>query len=217
MPIPAGSGNALSVNCAGPSKANDIAWATLAVVKGAFLCSTFLLGADLSPGTPTPLDLCSVTQNGKRTYSFLSQAFGLMADIDLGTEDWRWMGDARFTVGYVQGALSRREYPVELSIKVVESDKKAMAAVYNTSLLKPPIILTDDVVDETHKAIPQLRFGDYETPLPDGTPFHTDIPSTLEPGWHTFKTSLLFLYAGMLPFVSKDVSCFLLVRRAALT
>lgn len=126
-----------------------------------------------------------------------------MADIDLGTEDWRWMGDARFTVGYIHGALSRREYPVELSIKVVESDKKAMAATFNASLQMPPIVLSDDIVDG---GIPELRFGTYDTPLPEGTPSHAEIPSKLEPGWHTIKMSLLFVYAGTLPFVSKDVS-----------
>lgn len=32
-------------------------------------------------------DLCSFTQEGKTSISFLSQAIGLMADLDLGTEN----------------------------------------------------------------------------------------------------------------------------------
>lgn len=36
-----------------------------------------------------PLDVCSVTQGDRRTYSFISQAYGLMADVDLGTEHLR--------------------------------------------------------------------------------------------------------------------------------
>lgn len=33
-------------------------------------------------GNPIPIDLCSVTQKGgKRLFSFLTQAFGLMADL----------------------------------------------------------------------------------------------------------------------------------------
>lgn len=44
----------------------------------------------LRPGSVIPLDLCSVTQNGERRFAFLSMAFGLMADIDLGTEDMRY-------------------------------------------------------------------------------------------------------------------------------
>ena len=30
------------------------------------------------------LDLCSITQGERRTWSYFSQAFGIMADIDLG-------------------------------------------------------------------------------------------------------------------------------------
>ena len=40
-------------------------------------------------GTVLPLDLVSISQSGKRYFSFLSQAYGIMADIDLGTEDMR--------------------------------------------------------------------------------------------------------------------------------
>lgn len=31
------------------------------------------------------LDLCSLTQNNTKVYSFMSQSMGLMADVDLGT------------------------------------------------------------------------------------------------------------------------------------
>lgn len=40
------------------------------------------------------IDVCSVTQNDKRVLSYLSQAIGLMAELDLGTEHLRFMGDA---------------------------------------------------------------------------------------------------------------------------
>lgn len=49
------------------------------------------------------LDICSIIQGEKRSFSFLSQAIGLMADIDLGTEKLRWMGDGRFILGYLRG------------------------------------------------------------------------------------------------------------------
>ena len=37
--------------------------------------------------------------------SFMSQAIGLMADIDLGTETLRWMGDARFMLGFLRQGM----------------------------------------------------------------------------------------------------------------
>lgn len=39
------------------------------------------------------IDVCSVTQKDTRVLSFLSQAIGLMAELDLGTEHLRFMGD----------------------------------------------------------------------------------------------------------------------------
>jgi len=51
-----------------------------------------------------PVDAFSITQNGKRTISFMSQALGLMADADIGTENLRWMGDARFFLGVLRGS-----------------------------------------------------------------------------------------------------------------
>lgn len=49
-------------------------------------------------------DLFSLTQRGKRSLSFMSQALGLMADLDLDTEHLRWMGDARFFYGMIRGS-----------------------------------------------------------------------------------------------------------------
>lgn len=50
------------------------------------------------------VDVFSLTQDGKRTISFMSQALGLMADLDIGTENLRWMGDTRFMVGLLRGS-----------------------------------------------------------------------------------------------------------------
>jgi hypothetical protein len=51
------------------------------------------------------LDLCSVQQGDNRIISFMSQAIGMMADIDLGTEHLRWMGEARFMVGFLREGM----------------------------------------------------------------------------------------------------------------
>lgn len=56
-------------------------------------------------GQHMKIDLCSVQQEGKRIISFMSQAVGMMADIDLGTENLRWMGDTRFMVGLLRESV----------------------------------------------------------------------------------------------------------------
>jgi sphingosine kinase len=63
-------------------------------------------------------DLFAITQNGKTTYSFMSQALGLMADLDVGTENLRWMGDTRFLVGLLRGGELLFTYLTFLSLVV---------------------------------------------------------------------------------------------------
>lgn len=50
------------------------------------------------------VDLLSILQSGRRSFSFLSQCIGLMADLDLGTEHLRWMGSSRFVYGFLRGS-----------------------------------------------------------------------------------------------------------------
>lgn len=106
----------------------------------------------------------------------------------------------------MQGSLARREYPIEITLHVVESDKDSMITSYNDALSHSPHPPNDDLVADRH--IPGLRFGTCEDPLPEGVTVHEDVPAHLEPGWHTLKTSIFFLYAGMVPYMAKDVRSF---------
>ncbi|KAF7366814.1 DAGKc domain-containing protein [Mycena sanguinolenta] len=187
-PIPAGSGNALSVNIMGPDKVLDVAYGALNAIKG----------------QPMPLDICSVTQGSTRMYSFLSQAFGLMADLDMGTEWMRWIGGIRFVLGFLYGAITGRRYNVEITMKVVESDKCRMVDNYNThqqSLVSS--VENDKVTSTTDVRMPPLAFGTTDTPFPRGT-MHERLEAPLEPGWHTFRTPVQFIMAGKLPWLSRD-------------
>ncbi|KAJ7734767.1 ATP-NAD kinase-like domain-containing protein [Mycena maculata] len=184
-PIPAGSGNALSVNIMGPAKVLDVAYATLNAIKG----------------QPIPLDVCSVTQGDTRIYSFLSQAFGLMADLDMGTEWIRWVGGTRFVLGYLYGVLTGRRYNVEITLKVVESDKRVMVEDYNThqQSLEP----SHEGKTATDVRMPPLAFGTTDGALPLGE-VHDKLEAPLAPGWHTFRTPVQFVCAGKLPWLSRD-------------
>ena len=45
-----------------------------------------------------PMDLVAIdTSSGQRLYSFLSVGWGLMSDVDIESEKYRSMGNARFT------------------------------------------------------------------------------------------------------------------------
>lgn len=103
--IPCGSGNAMSRNLTGTCLPSH---AALAIIKG----------------LPTRLDLISVTYGNRRDLSFLSQALGIVADVDLGTEWMRWMGEERFILGFLWLVLVKKLYPCTIAVKVeIEKDR----------------------------------------------------------------------------------------------
>ena len=47
-------------------------------------------------------------------YSFQALMWGIISDVDIETEPWRWMGDFRFTVGVLRRIAALRRYPARL-------------------------------------------------------------------------------------------------------
>ena len=76
-----------------------------------------------------PKDLYSVyfLESRKRVWSFLATAMGLMVDLDIGTEHLRWMGDIRFTLGFIKGVAASRNHLCRIKMRVVAEDKVEMA------------------------------------------------------------------------------------------
>ena len=109
--LPCGSGNAMSLNLNGTG---DCGMAALAIVKG----------------IRTPMDLVSITQGDKRTLSFLSQSLGIVAESDLGTDNIRWMGEARFTYGFLVRLMGKTIYPIEVAVKEEITDKQSIKKHY---------------------------------------------------------------------------------------
>jgi sphingosine kinase len=156
------------------------------------------------------IDLFSMHQNGKRTLSFMSQALGLMADLDLGTEHLRWMGDTRFMVGFLRGGmaqfingrsafglmflevLSFKPCPIQLSIKIAEQNKHIMAEALWARR------------ENEAKEI-QLSPSDPEEPV-DDTPSLQKPSEGKEVDWIVFDKPILYLYAGQGPYVARFVS-----------
>jgi sphingosine kinase len=146
--LPSGSGNAMSWNLNGTGSAG---MAALCIVKG----------------LRTPFDLVSVTQGGRRTVSFLSQAFGLIAESDLGTDHLRWMGRARFTYGFLVRLLGRCEYPCDLALRVEIDDKEAIRNHYQERVKQGCM---ERLCDEEgpSQGLPPLKYGTATDPLPEG-------------------------------------------------
>ncbi|KAG9119579.1 sphinganine kinase lcb4 [Ceratobasidium sp. 392] len=184
-PIPAGSGNALSVNLFGVKEGFDVALASLNAIKGKKMS----------------YDLCSFTQDGETSVSFLSQAIGLMADLDLGTEnieiEQRWMGDTRFIAGYLRGVANNKPCAMTLSMKVVQRDKLEMTRALKES--KSPSALSSNVSSSTAPTSEELQASIAPRFLED------DING---PGWLTFDKPILYVFAGTMPYVGRDLMAF---------
>ncbi|KAJ7632665.1 ATP-NAD kinase-like domain-containing protein [Roridomyces roridus] len=137
-PIPTGTGNALSLNLLGMDERPFLQTKMqkeLTGMQDGFDVSAAAL--NVVKGLPMNVDLFSLTQvciiisfhvkpmdfkGGKRTISFMSQGMGLIADLDIGTEHLRWMGEIRFTVGLVKGLIQFKPCPVQLSYRAVDSE-----------------------------------------------------------------------------------------------
>jgi len=133
--LPGGSGNALCWNCFGTDSAS---LAAIGIVKGIRM----------------PIDLASITQEDKsvpggvrRTLSFLSQAVGIVAEVDLATENQRWMGDARFTLGFLQRILGKTVWPCDVALCVVDEDKASIRRNYRE-------FMQNEGRDQRHTTLP---------------------------------------------------------------
>ncbi|KAG8884847.1 sphinganine kinase lcb4, partial [Tulasnella sp. 403] len=175
VPIAAGSGNAFSVNLLGPQEGMDPVMGILNAIKG----------------KPMKLDLASVTmQNSKETiYSFLTQTGGLMAELDLGTENLRWMGDTRFIVGFIRGLWSKTPRALKVTIRDPDNDKERLLQSF---LNDPPPPHAPDA--EESNEIPARMPG----------PKYADEPDDAE-GWVTFDKPILYMQGGLLPWVGRDL------------
>ncbi|KAH9946049.1 ATP-NAD kinase-like domain-containing protein [Epithele typhae] len=176
-PIPTGSGNGLALNLMGMEASST-------------LCKrrTFSL-----LGKPMDVDMFSMKQGESRYISFMSQAVGLMADIDLGTEPLRWMGGQRFVLGFIYNGEYHKACPVKLSIKAVHKDKQKMLGDMHSAKAKS---------EAAHKtAQPCSPQDTTETGLPDIVHIGPDADKD---GWITFDQPVLYVYAGKGPYVSAD-------------
>lgn len=75
----------------------------------------------LCKGLVSPMDLVSVhLSSGRQIFSFLSLAWGFVADVDIESEKYRHVGAARFTVGTLVRLASLRVYKGRLAYLPVE-------------------------------------------------------------------------------------------------
>jgi len=164
-----------------------------------------------------------------------------LLSLDLGTEHLRFLGDLRFTLGYIQGSISRRRYPCKLTVLVETSSKSQIAQNHNQSLLNLSSSHTRSE-DEEGDEMPELKYGTPDQELSERAREELgrgrrlkSLPrdGELEGGdggrWWEIdlmgeeptskgnkrkgkeKGGVFFLYGGKLPWISKDVRSLTLI------
>ncbi|XP_034059401.1 sphingosine kinase 1-like [Gymnodraco acuticeps] len=111
--LPGGSGNALAASIHHYSGAPPVFSEELLLSCGFLLCQRLV----------TRMDLVSVhLSSSPRLFSFLSLAWGFVADVDIESEKYRHTGAARFTIGTLVRLASLRVYRGTLSYLPVAED-----------------------------------------------------------------------------------------------
>ena len=89
-------------------------------------------------GNSRPLDLLTVQQDGEpMLWSHLLFMWGLVADIDIESERYRWAGSARFTFSGVGRILSLRKYKGKVTYLPWDRDAPPTKVVPNASGAAP--------------------------------------------------------------------------------
>ncbi|CAB1344908.1 unnamed protein product, partial [Coregonus sp. 'balchen'] len=113
--LPGGSGNALAASIHHYSGAQPVSSEELLVSCGFLLCKGLVSRMDLAS-----VHLGSSPSSPTRLFSFLSLAWGFVADVDVESEKYRHVGAARFTMGTLVRLASLRVYKGRLAYLPVD-------------------------------------------------------------------------------------------------
>ncbi|XP_051240044.1 sphingosine kinase 1 [Dicentrarchus labrax] len=124
--LPGGSGNALAASIHHYSGASPVSSEELLVSCGFLLCK----------GLVSRMDLVSIhLSSSPRLFSFLSLAWGFVADVDIESEKYRHVGAARFTVGTLVRLASLRVYKGKLAYLPATEDYNSKEGLRNNVTL----------------------------------------------------------------------------------
>lgn len=162
--IPGGSGNAFSYNATGQLK-------------------PALTALEILKGRPTSFDLMTFEQKGKKAYSFLTANYGIIADCDIGTENWRFMGENRAYLGFFLRLFQKPDWKCSIEMDVVSSDRTEIKHMYEKSKNLAPMSESSDS-DKTVSTSPESHLLTFEI------------------------NDLSIFCAGLLPYIAPDAKMF---------
>ncbi|XP_028841662.1 sphingosine kinase 1 [Denticeps clupeoides] len=152
--LPGGSGNALAASINYYSGSPYVYGEELLVSCG------FLLAR----GLLSPLDLVSLhLASGRRVFSFLSLAWGFVADVDIESERYRQVGTIRFMVGTAVRLAGLRVYQGRLAFLPISETEE-----------KPPEQTSTSPSSPTSSLCSSMSCGTTADTSPNHSPLHPD-------------------------------------------
>jgi len=148
---------------------------------------------NLIKGKGRPLDIMAMHQEGHTTFSHLSLTHGLIADIDVGSDNLRYLGPARLTVAAIRQMIKLPRYPVKLAYltkETVQSTAGGGAGGGAAAAAATIDTIDSDAVD-TSASKPAFKY--------DKLTFDT-IPAD----WVKRETSLMKLTVSNPPWIDTD-------------
>lgn len=222
--IPAGSGNGLYLSMHGADHGFSAELATLTLIKGTahmheLISVTQPADAFSAQQHTWPYTLRGVGDDGReyvQYYSFMSQAVGIMADIDIGTEAWRFIGDTRFTLGYLFSVLRNKPSPVKIEAYfgpkglTSQSQMYEMAKQTEERAKAPPKPLSGPFIENVHALEHGCVFDKLDVatdPFCPG-PGTASSPPPSKDRWVHIDVPISSVYMGKVPYVAQTLLAF---------
>lgn len=186
--IPGGSANALSC-CVAHLTNEQFKNLSLEVFAAQ---TTF----NLTKAISTPMDLVAYELCDKKiVHSFLAFEWAIIADVDLESEKYRYLGGLRFAVGAVKRILNLRIYRGKLSFLPTDEHKNYTPKNRSINIKRQPnetdISAINPSIRETNSSRPNFKY------LPE---LDQPIPSD----WLTIEENFVMLLISYLPLISPD-------------
>lgn len=201
--IPCGSGNAMSVSC---HWTNNPSYATLCLIKSIEVRVDVMLCSQPSYVDQFP------------KLSFLSQTYGVIAESDINTESFRWMGSARFELGVAFNILQRKKYPCDIYVKYAAKSKNELKSRYLKHKTRESLRFQDELEEQQQGQLYGVIDGEAGyVPDPGSVteedfhikyPFHEGVPNDWEKVDSNITDNLGIFYTGKMPYVAADTKFF---------
>ena len=183
--IPGGSANALACVCA---YLTGECYLNISLEKFAIQTAFHL-----TKSVPCPIDLvtCRLADN-TFVHSFLAIEWAIVADVDLESEKYRFLGSLRFTVGAIKRILNLRVYRGRLSFLLYDESKSYEPKNSSIKLIQKSETANNQPFADSLPNRPVFKYlpNSLEDPLPSN--------------WITIEENFVFFLVSYLPLIAPD-------------